>query len=176
MNTKDLLFSGDNRINVINDSDWYEGNVLFIEPSCADCPQKVKVNNHIQVENTRHLVSNLTSFVDSPRGGELLAEATLFILKTNGSFSSINPLHSNIKKKCVEVAVAKSFTVTGCIEDETVWLQAVSSVGTKPFVFEGQETSALGLVRLQVSRELVMLVDAEEDCYVKSRKGGVFLF
>jgi hypothetical protein len=32
------------------------------------------------------------------------------------------------------------------------------------------------MVRLQVSHELVMLVDVDEDCYVKSRKGGIFLF
>lgn len=69
MNTKDLLYSGENRLNSLNDSEWYQGNVLYIQPSCKDCPEKVKVYNHIQLEGTRHLTPKLTSYVYSPYGG-----------------------------------------------------------------------------------------------------------
>jgi hypothetical protein len=51
MNTKDLLKSGKNRVSEINDTNWWEGNVLRIEADCSDCKQinpKVKINNHIQ--------------------------------------------------------------------------------------------------------------------------------
>jgi hypothetical protein len=52
MNTKDLLKSGKNRVSEINDTNWWEGNVLRIEADCSDCKQinpKVKINNHIQL-------------------------------------------------------------------------------------------------------------------------------
>jgi hypothetical protein len=37
MNTKDLLYSGENRLNELSDEDWYQGNVLYIRPACRDC-------------------------------------------------------------------------------------------------------------------------------------------
>ena len=37
MNTKDLLFSGDNITSEINDTHWYDGNVLKIKSDCKDC-------------------------------------------------------------------------------------------------------------------------------------------
>lgn len=47
MNTKDLLFSGENRLSEVSDADWYEGNVLYIRPSCHDCGIKININSHI---------------------------------------------------------------------------------------------------------------------------------
>lgn len=73
MNTKDLFYSGEGRLSEVDDSNWYQGNVLFIRPTCKDCPDKVKVNNHIQLETTSRLIPNLTSYAYSSTGGELLA-------------------------------------------------------------------------------------------------------
>ena len=38
MNTKDYFYSGVNQLSEVNDSDWYQGNVLSIKADCADCP------------------------------------------------------------------------------------------------------------------------------------------
>lgn len=38
MNTKDLFYSGYNKINEVNDTDWFWGNVLYIDATCQDCP------------------------------------------------------------------------------------------------------------------------------------------
>ncbi len=51
MKTKDLLFSGPNKVNQINDSKWWEGNVVTVQADCDSCRGDdpiVKVNNHIQ--------------------------------------------------------------------------------------------------------------------------------
>jgi hypothetical protein len=40
-----------NRLSEINDTDWYQGNVLYIKPECRDCPAKIRVNNHIQADS-----------------------------------------------------------------------------------------------------------------------------
>lgn len=37
MKTKDLLYSGDDKLSEINDTDWYEGNVVNIKSDCRDC-------------------------------------------------------------------------------------------------------------------------------------------
>lgn len=57
-----------------------------------------------------------------------------------------------------------------------MYLQTVSWVARKPFAFEPLTTSALNILKLQATNELVMLVDTDDDCYRKSRKGGIFLF
>lgn len=114
MNTRNLLYSGYNKLNEIDDSDWYTGNVLYIKPTCGDCPDKVKVNNHIQLESKQKIIPLLTSYVYSPEGGELLAERTLLKMQSNGTISQVVELHQNKKRKCLEVAVATHFTVIGC--------------------------------------------------------------
>ena len=40
MHTKDLLHSGKNIVNEIDDSDWWQGNVLTIKADCSDCHSK----------------------------------------------------------------------------------------------------------------------------------------
>lgn len=100
MNTKDLFFSGENRLNEVDDSDWYRGNVLFIQAVCRDCPSKVRVNNHIQLENNRSLIPHLTSFAHSPAGGQLLAERTLLSFRHNGSIDHTVSLDPNPKRRC----------------------------------------------------------------------------
>lgn len=64
MNTKNLLFSGNNIVNEIDDSDWWKGNVLKIVPDCRDCHNGndsiIKINNHIQEEITEKLVPSLS--------------------------------------------------------------------------------------------------------------------
>ena len=37
MNTKDLLYSGYYRVNEINDSAWWQGNVVVVEGDCDSC-------------------------------------------------------------------------------------------------------------------------------------------
>jgi hypothetical protein len=51
MNTKDLLYSGYNRVNEINDSLWWEGNVVGVEADCDSCKgvdPVIRVLNHVQ--------------------------------------------------------------------------------------------------------------------------------
>ena len=85
MNTKDYFYSGQNRLSEVNDTDWYQGNVLFIKAECADCPEKIRVNNHIQQEESSFLLQGLTAYTYSPNGGDVLAESTLFKMNKNGS-------------------------------------------------------------------------------------------
>ena len=56
------------------------------------------------------------------------------------------------------------------------YLQVTSKVGHKPFLFEPQESNAQSIVRLQVSNDILILVDTEENPYRKTRKGGIFLY
>ena len=77
----------------------------------------------------------------------------------------------------MEVTVARQgYSVVGCVQGEKVLLQAVSGTGRKAFAFEPQETNAQGLLRLQATHNLVMLVDVDADCYRKKRAGGIFLY
>jgi hypothetical protein len=62
MNTKDMLYSGLNRISEINDLSWYDGNVLTIKSDCADCDGTVIVRNHIYKEGEIHLIPNLVDY------------------------------------------------------------------------------------------------------------------
>lgn len=73
MNTKDFFYSGENRLSEVNDSDWYKGNVLTIKADCADCADKIRINNHIQQEETSFLIPALSNYLYTPAGGELLA-------------------------------------------------------------------------------------------------------
>ena len=71
MNTKDYFYSGEDRLNEVNDTDWYEGNVLYIRASCNDCPEKVRVNNHIQMEEKKRVVPKMMAYshgVETGRG------------------------------------------------------------------------------------------------------------
>ena len=138
MNTKDLFFSGQNRLNEVDDSDWYQGNVLFIEAVCRDCPSKVSVNNHIHLENNRSLMPHLTSFAHSPAGGQLLAERTLLSFRHNGSIDHIVSLDSNPKRRCTEVVAEGRVSVSGCLEEGKVFLQLVTWTARKPFPMQAQ--------------------------------------
>jgi len=103
MNTKDLLFSGQNRLSEINDSDWYEGNVLYIRPSCRDCGNKIKINNHIESEGSNDVAPGLKDYVYTSRGGSLQATWALITLQSNGSLGQIVVFPQNEKKKCIQV-------------------------------------------------------------------------
>ncbi len=85
MNTKDYFYSGYNTLSEVNDTDWYKGNVLFIKADCADCPEKIRVNNHIQQEQSSFLLQGLSAYAYSANGGDVLAESTLFKMNKNGS-------------------------------------------------------------------------------------------
>ncbi len=89
MNTKDLFYSGENRLSEVDDGDWYEGNVLYIKSDCKDCPGKIRVNNHIQREDSAFVVPGLTSYVYTDRGGEAVASASLIRFRENGTVSEI---------------------------------------------------------------------------------------
>ncbi len=65
MNTKDLLFSGPNHVNEINDSSWWEGNVLVVEADCESCrgyDPVIKVMNHIQHQEQVKLVPAMSEY------------------------------------------------------------------------------------------------------------------
>ena len=57
-----------------------------------------------------------------------------------------------------------------------MYLQTISWVGQKPFPFEPLTTSAINILKIQAANEIVMLIDVDDNCYKKSRKGGIFLF
>lgn len=179
MNTKDFFYSGENKLSEVDDRDWYQGNVLYIQSDCKDCPSKIRVNNHIQRETSAFIVPSLTSYVYTKGGGEALAASSLLRFKPNGTVSEIVNFESSSFRfrYCMEVAVGTyGFTVAGCILDDVVYLQIVSKIATKGLPFSHQETTAKNLIRLQSEHELVMLVDADSDCYRKKRGGGVFLY
>ncbi len=89
MNTRNLLYSGQNRLSEINDSDWYEGNVLYIRPSCRDCDNKVKINNHIDYEGTIELVPGLTDFEYDNHGGTAQINDGVITFQHNGTTGQI---------------------------------------------------------------------------------------
>lgn len=89
MNTKDLLYSGYNKLSQINDTDWYEGNVLYISPSCRDCGTKIKISNHIEGEGIINVAPGLTDYVYSVRGGSAQMTGGLVSFKHNGTIAKI---------------------------------------------------------------------------------------
>lgn len=89
MNTKDLLYSGENRLSEIDDTDWYKGNVLYIKPSCRDCDSKVKINNHIQGEGRLYVAPRLTDYTYNNHGGTLQTSEGIITLKSNGTIAQI---------------------------------------------------------------------------------------
>ena len=62
MKTKDLLYSGDNKISEINDTDWYAGNVLKIQTDCHDCKDKVLIMNHIHYERSDNYMPGIIDY------------------------------------------------------------------------------------------------------------------
>lgn len=67
-------------------------------------------------------------------------------------------------------------SLSGCLEEGRVFLQLVTWTARKPFPLQAQETSATAITRLQITQELVMLVDAGEEVYPKRKRGGIYLF
>jgi len=94
----------------------------------------------------------------------------------NGSVHQTVVFDATTKRQCLEVTIGGNLSVVGCKEDDEVYLQTVSWVGNKPFAFEPLLTSAINILKIQATNELVMLVDTDDNCYRKSRKGGIFLF
>jgi hypothetical protein len=119
----------------------------------------------------------LTSYIYTEHGGEVLSDSALLRVRSNGTVREVVTFASNPTRHCLEVAAGRfGFTIAGCVQDNTVFLQTTSSVARKGFAFEPQETNAMGLLRLQVAHEIVMLVDTEADCYRKKRGGGILLY
>lgn len=89
MKTKDLLFSGENRISELNDTDWYGGNVLQIKSDCRDCEEKVLIMNHVHYQSTAKYVPGCTSYTWGFDGGALQVFDAVFNLNHDGSTQNI---------------------------------------------------------------------------------------
>jgi ribosomal protein S27E len=103
MNTKDLLYSGYNRLSEINDTDWYEGNVLFIRPTCRDCGTKIKIYNHIEPDGTTPAVVGMTDYAYTPRGGSAQTTGGLVSFRHNGTLGQIVVFPENKEKMCAHI-------------------------------------------------------------------------
>lgn len=103
MNTKDLLYSGYNRLNEINDTDWYEGNVLYISPSCRDCGTKIKINNHIEANGSTPGVPGMTDYVYNSRGGSAQTIGGIASFRHNGTLAHIVTFPENKDKMCLHI-------------------------------------------------------------------------
>lgn len=117
MNTKDLLYSGYNRLSEINDTDWYEGNVLFIRPTCRDCGTKIKIYNHIEPDGATPAVVGMTDYAYTPRGGSAQTTGGLVSFRHNGTLGQIVIFPENKEKICahIEVGFGGRFEVSGCV-------------------------------------------------------------
>jgi len=106
MNTKDLLHSGENAINIIDDTNWYEGNVLYIKPSCRDCGTKITISNHIEGEGIISVAPGLTDFSYNSRGGSAQLVDGLVTFRLNGTLGQVITFPEIIKKNCQKIAMS----------------------------------------------------------------------
>lgn len=103
MNTKDLLFSGENRISEINDTDWYDGNVLTIKTDCKDCDDRVTVKNHIHYENQITLMPGLVDYDWTYTGGSFQAYDSILEVTHHGHVRDFVHMPQISKSMCVSL-------------------------------------------------------------------------
>lgn len=80
--------------------------MLYIRPSCQDCGSKIKINNHIEYEDTFKLYPGLTDFGYSIRGGTVQANDSTISFKINGSINQIIQLPQIGKESCQKIAMS----------------------------------------------------------------------
>ena len=85
MKTKDLLFSGENQISEINDTDWYEGNVLQVKSECRDCEENIVVMNHIHYEGKVEYIPGCVEYKWSKKGGSIQTYDSLITIDHDNS-------------------------------------------------------------------------------------------
>jgi hypothetical protein len=150
MNTKDLLFSGPNKISEIDDTKWYDGNVLTIKSDCTDCDGTVIVRNHIHKENEIELIPNLVDFEWTTSGGTLQSYNTLLQLHHNGTIRDFTHLPQTSSSVCLSTSVPLNtkFQVSACVEGSGINLYLISLISHKGFSFSPYGSKASELLKV----------------------------
>lgn len=108
MFTKDLLYSGDGVVNEINDTQWWEGNVLTVEADCFDCKGEdpgVKVLNHIQHQERVSLVTGVSEYQWGHKGGSIQTTNAILNMRHNGTIRQIVNLPFKDKTLCTTISI-----------------------------------------------------------------------
>jgi hypothetical protein len=104
MNTRELLYSGYYRVNEINDSAWWEGNVVVVEGDCDSCKGDdpiIKVMNHIQHQEEVKLVPAMSEYEWTQNGGSIQAMDSVINMLPNGTISQYVKLPFTQNSLCI---------------------------------------------------------------------------
>jgi hypothetical protein len=178
METRTLLYSGDNRISEIDDFKWFDGNVLNIKAECTDCDNVVIVRNHIHKEANFYLIPKLVDYKWTSSGGTLQSYDTVLEMRHNGTVRDVIHLPGISASYCLSTSVPLSgkYQVTACKERNNINLYLISLVSHKGFSFVPYYSVASELLKVEAVHELLILIDTSMDPFVKHRPGGILLF
>jgi hypothetical protein len=162
----------------LNDTEWFEGNVLRYVINCSECDKSVFIVNHVQ--ETRELLEARAIYdIESTIDG-IYAQQYGSLLKTNTFNSSIHWI-SNIPTQrrgevCSKLAVGEfnQYVVSLCESGEAVNIYITSVVATKPFTFGPYPTDAKAVNHAKIVGDILMIVDNDDNPF--TRAGGIYLY
>lgn len=152
--------------------------MLRIKAECKDCGDKVIVKNHIHEERDVVVAQGVSEYQWGFDGGSIQQSTNLLHMKHNGSLDQIVKLPHTSDKYCYRVAVPLigNYHVSGCQTTKGIDLYITSFISSKGFSWGPYATGARQATRLEVVRELVMLVDTDSQPGLFQRAGGVFIY
>lgn len=153
METKDLLYSDENRISEINDTDWYDGNVLTIKSDCRDCEDLVTVKNHIHYEQSIELMPGLVDYDWNWEGGVMQVSDAIIGMDNDGNVRDFVHLPQVSNSFCVSNTAPfhSHFEVSACLEGSGVTMYMVSMLSHKGFAFSPYSSKAKELLKIEAA-------------------------
>lgn len=162
----------------LNDTTWFEGNVLRYIVNCSECNKSVHVTNHVQ--ETRELLEARAIYdIESTIDG-IYAQQYSSILKTNTFNSSIHFIsHIPTQRRgevCSKLAVGEfnQYVVSLCEVGDAVNIYITSVVAAKPFTFGPYPTDAKAVNHAKIVGDILMIVDNDDNPF--ARAGGIYLY
>lgn len=106
MNTRDMFYSGKDRLTEFDDEGWYKGNVLQFKAECPDCGDKVIIKNHVHEERQVLATTGLHEYQWGFDGGSIQQSSNLIHMKHNGDVDQIvNHPQADWGEVCFRIAV-----------------------------------------------------------------------
>lgn len=142
------MYSGFYRVNEINDSAWWEGNVVVVEGDCDSCrgvDPIIKVMNHIQHQEEVKLVPAMSEYEWTQNGGSIQAMDSVINMLPNGTISQYVKLPFPQNSLCITqtinnrnvllYTITQDYHVSGCLSDNSINLYLTSFISDKGFAF-----------------------------------------
>lgn len=176
-----LEYKDDERGYVINDHGWFNGSVVNYTLHCEDeCGKdgRIQLVNHVQ--ETRDVLSwyGMWDYAFTFDGGVIQQVGTIITVWHNGTIQEyIDMPTASFGEICTSISVhwMGNGYVSAC-QSEEVLLYYTSRNSIKPFVMGPQQSSALGVAKLEFFNHLLLLTDVDREPWLRLREGGVILY